>query len=160
MTAGDKRKLRLKELIERNKNNRNSEIDSMLRECINVLYPNVQLISETESEQLYSDLQKEFPFLWWGRIDWENFKDKLHVKNSEDIIYNLKMRFQTEDYTIYALWGYSSGNSPVIKTDLRNAIIHIGNINSVGGDQWLYCPSHKFVIEFYHEGDIIIGFQG
>ena len=160
MTDINKRKLRMKELIEKNKNNRKSEIDSMLRECIDVLYPNVELVSEAESEQLYCDLQKEFHFLWWGRIDWENFKNKMQVTNLEDIICNLKMRFQAEDYTIYALWGYSSGNSPVIKTDLRNAIRHIDDINAVGGDQWLYCPSYKFVIEFYHEGDIIIGFQG
>lgn len=72
---------------------------------------------------------------------------------------HLKARFQAEDYVIYVLWSCSSGNSPVIKTDLRDAIMHIDDINAICPDQWLYCSSYKFVIEFYHEGDILIGFQ-
>jgi|GEM_PF-421544 len=157
MSERDKRKLKMQELIQRGKDKTKFEIDPLLKECIEVLHPNVDILSQVDSKQLYVDLQERFPFVWWGRIDWDNLKDKKYVVNAADIIRHLFDRFQTEDYIIYALWGF--GNSPVIKTSLQNAVSHIDDVNSVGGDQWLYCPSHRFVIEFYHDGDIIIGFE-
>lgn len=157
MNDRDKRKLKMQELIQGGKEKRKLEIDPLFKECVEVLHPNVDVLSQVETKQLYDDLQKRFPFVWWGRIDWDNFKDKKQVVNAADIMLHLNNRFQTEDYIIYALWGL--GNSSVIKTNLQNAISHIHDVNSVGGDQWLYCPSHRFVIEFYHEGDIIIGFE-
>ncbi|WP_435868787.1 CDI toxin immunity protein [Bacillus mycoides] len=36
---------------------------------------------------------------------------------------------------------------------LRN----IDDVTAVGSDTYLFCPNN-FVIEFYHEGEIIIGF--
>jgi hypothetical protein len=104
-------------------------------------------------------LQSKYLFVRWGRVNWGNITDKIQVTSPEDILSNLKARFQTEDYVIYVLWSCSSENSPVIKTDLSNAIMHIDDINAVCPDQWLYCRSYKFAIEFYHEGDILIGFQ-
>lgn len=159
MDDRDKRKMRMQELIQKNKDSREPELDPVLKEIIEVLHPGVEALSVGESQQMYDDLQNKFPFVWWGRIDWDNFKDKIQIYRLEDIFYNLNKRYQVEDYTIFALWGYSSGDSPVIKLNLRNAINHIDDINAVGGDQWLYCPSHGFVIEFYHDGETVIGFE-
>lgn len=33
----------------------------------------------------------------------------------------------------------------------------IEDINAIGGDQWIYSPHNKYVIEFHHEGEILIG---
>lgn len=157
MNDRDKRKLKMQKLIQKGKDKINFEIDPLFEECIDVLQPNVDVLSQAETEQLYEDLQERFPFVWWGRIDWDKFIDKKKAVNIEEIMKHIYDRLQTEDYIIYILWGF--GNSPVIKTNLQNAVRHIAEVNSVGGDQWLYCPADGFVIEFYHEGDIIIGFD-
>lgn len=157
MNDRDNRKLRMQELLNKVKEKREQEVEPMFKECTDVLQPNVEILSQRETKQVYYELQERFPFVCWGRIDWENFKDKIQVVNLTDIIQKLNSRFQIEDYSIYILWGF--GKSPAIKTNLQNAIKHIDYVNAFGGDQWVYCPSHRFVIEFYHDGDIIIGFE-
>lgn len=157
MDDRDKRKLRMQELLKKVKDRQEQEVEPMFKECTDALQPNVEILSPMDTKQAYVELQERFPFVWWGRIDWDNFKDKIRVVNSADIIQKLNSRFQIEDYTIYILWGL--GKSPVIKTSLQNAIRHIDDVNAFGGDQWLYCPSHRFVIEFYHDGDITIGLE-
>lgn len=157
MDDRDKRKLRMQELLKKVKDRQEQEVEPMFKECTDALQPNVEILSPMDTKQAYVELQERFPFVWWGRIDWDNFKDKIRVVNSADIIQKLNSRFQIEDYTIYILWGL--GKSLVIKTSLQNAIRHIDDVNAFGGDQWLYCPSHRFVIEFYHDGDITIGLE-
>jgi hypothetical protein len=158
MNDRDKRKSRMQELLKNVKEKKVQEIDVNLMDCIDALQPNVEILSPADTKQAYDDLQITFPFVWWGRIDWDNVEDKIQVTKPEEIINYLNNRFKTDDYIVYALWGYSSGNSPVIKINLKNAISHIDDVNAVGGDQWLYCSSYRFAIEFYHDGDIIIGF--
>jgi hypothetical protein len=48
-------------------------------------------------------------------------------------------------------------NSPVIQTTLVKALSNIEEVMEVGSDQWIYALDRSFVIEFYHEGEIIIG---
>ena len=157
MEERNKRKERMQELLQKNKESRKVEIEPLLKECVEVLQSNVEILSQVESEEMYYTLQKVFPFTSWGRIDWDNFKNKIRIANSQDIINILRKKYKTIDYEIVALWGY--GNSPVIKTNLQNAIKHIEDINDIGSDQWLYCSSYKFVIEFYHNDSIVIGFD-
>ena len=55
----------LAELIQSGKDKTKFEIDPLLKECIEVLHPNVDILSQVDSEQLYVDLQERFPFVWW-----------------------------------------------------------------------------------------------
>nr|WP_227495998.1 hypothetical protein [Bacillus mycoides] len=57
---------------------------------------------------------------------------------------------------VYVLW--STGTVPVLYTNLNNALHNIDDVTAVGSDTYLFCPNN-FVIEFYHEGEIIIGLK-
>jgi hypothetical protein len=151
------RNKRMQELIQKSKDKVKQEERLRLKESIELEYPNAEVLFGVESEKIYNDLQDKFPFVWWGRIDWENFENKIEIINLADIMDSLIARCQSEDYKVFILYGYSTGEPYVIKTDLQNVLRHIEK-NSVGDDQWIYCPTKKFVIEFYHEGDIVIGF--
>lgn len=157
MSDRDKKNKRMQELIERNKSIRKPEVDPLFKECVEALHPNIKVLPEVESQKLYCDLQSKFPFACWGRIEWNSYKNKVDGINFKDVVNCLYDKYKIRDYTVFVLWGY--GNSPVIETNLQNIISHIDDINAVGGDQWLYCPSHKFVIELYHDSNVTIGFE-
>jgi hypothetical protein len=157
MEERNKRKKRMQELLQKNKESRKLEIEPLLKECVEVLQSNVEILSQVESEEMYYALQKAFPFTSSGRIEWDNFRNKIKVANLQDIIGILSEKYKARDYDIVTLWGY--GNSPVIRTNLQNAIKHIEAINAIGSDQWAYCHLYKFVIEFYHDDSIVIGFH-
>lgn len=61
------------------------------------------------------------------------------------------------DTLFYILW--SGGDSPCLIAKLDRIIHCIGDVTCVGGDQFIFCPEIGVVIEFYHEGEITIGFN-
>jgi hypothetical protein len=40
-----------------------------------------------------------------------------------------------------------------------NALKHYEELRDYGSDAWLYAPDGTFVVEFYHEGDIVVGMR-
>lgn len=85
MDNRDNSKLRLQELIKRNKVNKRVEIDPLLKECIDALYPHVEVLSSAESEQLYYELQSKYLFVSWGRVNWGTITDKIYVTLKSEI---------------------------------------------------------------------------
>jgi hypothetical protein len=59
---------------------------------------------------------------------------------------------------IYIIWG--DANLPSVKCILEDVLANIEMAVFLGGTSlWLYNPIQKWVVEFYHEGDITIGFE-
>ncbi|MCT4596522.1 MAG: hypothetical protein N4A50_01410 [Vallitalea sp.] len=150
------RKKRMEELILKNKMNRKKEYGELFDECIEALQKEVNILSDSESEEMYDNLQRDFPFIKWGRIDWEKVDKKFKVNDIEEINSYIQTNMKVIDDSVYVLWGYR--DSPVIRTKLISAMGAIDDINVIGGDQWIYSPHDKYVIEFYHEGEIMIGY--
>jgi hypothetical protein len=150
----EERKQRMQELIAKNKKRQKEEEDLNFHESLENLRSNSQILLSSESEQIYDRLQDDFPFTWWGRIDWDNVEKKISVKECE-IINNIQLNIEPKSNRVFILWGY--GPYPVISTDIESAINNIEEINAIGHDQWIYCPLNKYVIEFYHNGEITIG---
>ncbi|OYD06217.1 CDI toxin immunity protein [Paludifilum halophilum] len=61
------------------------------------------------------------------------------------------------DETLYLIW--SDGSYPVVQSKMKNVMEVIDDITAVSFDTWLFNPASSFVIEFYHEGEIIYGKQ-
>jgi 2-hydroxy-3-keto-5-methylthiopentenyl-1-phosphate phosphatase len=97
-------------------------------------------------------MEHMFPISNWGRIDWEKVNKKIDLDGSSNIIEYLNM-----DGFVYIIW--SEGTLPVIKANFRKVIEVIDEVTAVSFDTWLLNPNEKWVIEFYHEGDIIIGYS-
>lgn len=142
---------RMQELISKNKRKIEMEYSPNFISCIRALGTKVVVLTEDESEQIYSKMQQDFPFTRWGRIDWKNVKRKIIIRN----LYDIKIFKNIRNNLVYILWGY--GSDPVIRTDLQSAIDNIEYINDVGCDQWFYNLEDKYIIEFYHDDGITLG---
>ncbi|WP_010243289.1 CDI toxin immunity protein [Acetivibrio cellulolyticus] len=147
------RKDRIQQLIEINRLKKVKPYSLLFEECLEVLKQDVVILSDSESSEIYRRLQSDFPFESWGRIAWSKVKNKVQFNEISDILSFFKSKIGITDSKVYILWGY--GDDPVIQTNLKDAINSISHINAVGGDQWVYSPENKYVIEFYHEGEIV-----
>ncbi|MEF2245382.1 CDI toxin immunity protein [Paenibacillus sp. IITD108] len=120
---------------------------SLYEECIGKLGKEALILSEVETIQLFDSLQDCFPFTFYGRIDWSQVKAKqkfdLLVENAVDV-------------RAYILW--DNALFPAIESKLSNILENIDYIKRVSFDTWIYAPE-EFVIEFYHEGEIMIGYS-
>ena len=149
------RKKRLEELIKKNRGQRKVKYGVLFEECLEALGDHVSILSNEESEAMYQKMQSQFPFLYWGRIDWNKVSYKYKVEDTANIASMIKDAFKVHDDAVYILWGY--GEYPVIRTDLNAAMHAIESIRMVGADQWLYNPHDGVITEYYHEGDVMIG---
>ncbi|GAA0741806.1 hypothetical protein GCM10008906_23480 [Clostridium oceanicum] len=58
---------------------------------------------------------------------------------------------------IHIIW--DEANLPIIKSNLSNVIDVIDDTIAVSFDTWLFSSNGEFVIEFYHDGQTIIGLK-
>jgi hypothetical protein len=113
------------------------------------------ILSDEKAEEIYRDLVNDFPFVEWGRIDWSKVDEKLFINNLDEIYHSVSEFITIDNQEVFILWGY--GDSPVIQTTLVKDLSNIEEVMEVGSDQWIYALDRSFVIEFYHEGEIMIG---
>ena len=52
---------------------------------------------------------------------------------------------------------WDEATRPAVKSDLHHVLNHIEDVTIVSFDTWLFSPAEKYVIEFYHEGEVTIG---
>ncbi len=149
----NERKERIQQLIEINKLKQGKQYSLMFKECLEALNQDVVILSDSESNEIYKRLQLDFPFESWGRIAWDKIRNKVMFEDTADILPFFESKSKITNLKVYVLWGY--GDDPVIQTNLKDVINAISDINAVGRDQWLYSPENKYVIEFYHEGEIM-----
>lgn len=147
------RKDRIQQLIAINRFKKDKPYSLLFEECLEVLKQDVVILSDSESNEVYRCLQLDFPFESWGRIAWSKIKNKISFKETSDILPFFNSKIGIPNSKVYILWGY--GDDPVIRTNLEDSINSISHINAIGGDQWVYSPENKYVIEFYHEGEIV-----
>jgi hypothetical protein len=94
----------------------------------------------------------------WGRIDWNVINNKKIISDMQDIFCELKLNKKDTQEPIYIIWG--DANLPSVKCILADVLANIDMAVFLGGTAlWLYNPIQKWVVEFYHDGDITIGFE-
>ena len=126
---------------------------TLLEECTVALGNSAIVLSKEETNKIFDNMTNIFPISSWGRIDWANVKRVEKISSSHDI--SKYINNSMED--VYILW--SDANLPSIKTNLSNILNSIDDVTAVTFDTWLYNPNNKCVIEFYHEGEITIGWM-
>lgn len=124
---------------------------TLLEECIKHLDKFSQVYSKDVSSRLFDEFQNDFPFTSFGRIDWDKIKKKQTVSNLKSVF----NEFDTEDCFIF--WDEES--LPVIKSEVRQVIKFLDDVLAVSFDTWILSSSHTRVVEFYHEGQITIGYR-
>lgn len=81
----------------------------------------------------------------------ELIKVKLRLKRKFDLLVE-----NVVDIRAYILW--DNALFPAVESKLSIIIENIDDIKKMSFDTWIYAPE-EFVIEFYHEGEIIIGYS-
>ncbi|MEM4996360.1 hypothetical protein C1N83_20695 [Priestia aryabhattai] len=143
------RQKRLEFLLAKRKELEKRENKELLfSECVNALGKGVTIYSHEKSEERYCSFQKEVPFTFYGRIEWDKFNKYCAITYLEDV----KSLINDDDLEIY----WSTDNFPVLKTKLENVLSVYDDVIAVGSDTFLYVEN-KYVIEIYHDGEIRIG---
>ena len=133
----------------------------LLDECLTCLLRTeykCEIILSNEGKIIYNTFFNTYPFARWGQIDWEKVLHKELLTTLEDIPPCLAKNGKNFSQEVYIIWG--DINLPIVKCMLENVLQYIDEITPLGMySTWFYCPSEKWVIEFYHHGDITIGFE-
>lgn len=150
MMNKNNRSQRLLKLLEANRKKHKPIYGALYDECVYVLGAETKELSPERGSEIYKLLNDSYPFEWWGRINW----NKVSIKHAIDSMDQISHLIPLES-KVYILW--STGPIPVLYANLNDILRNIDDVTAVGSDTYLFCPNN-FVIEFYHEGEIMIGF--
>ena len=118
-----------------------------------------EILDSNKSNLIVEDFSGNFPIAFWNRIDWENGsvnRVEIHDQDIKSISSILISKGFDTSTSIYIFWG--SGSHPCVKTILTNELLsNIEEIVWLGTDLYIYCPTQKFVIEFFHDDTVNIG---
>jgi hypothetical protein len=130
----------------------------LVDDCMKALGKDAVILHKEETNEIFNKLTQRFAFTRWGRIDWSQVKHFTTVNSALDIISVLTDKGKRRDNAIFILW--DEAKLPAIKSNIQRVLSHIEEITIVSFDTWIFCPADNYVIEFYHEGNITIGFSG
>lgn len=131
---------------------------TLFEELIELLADEVVIESIQETDRLLHLLVETYPVTSWGRIDWEAISDKYIVISVQEAAGILESQLGvSNDLKVNVLWNYSA--APSIRVSLNEVVKYIDDVLAVGSDTWITCPDLSFVIEFFHEGEIVLGFR-
>lgn len=137
----EKNNAKVKELIWKN--------NILFTECIDMLH-GCNIISLEETENLFEQMQKNFPMTTYGCINWNGVKESLILNDISDI-----RNICDINDAYYILW--DQGGVPCVNCQLSIILENIDDVLAVSFDTWLLSKNTREVIEFYHEREITYG---
>lgn len=129
---------------------------TIYEECLVALGNNAKAMSRKETKDIFEEMIGIFPITSWGRVDLDKINRKIRVASIQDGINKIKEE-KLIDGDVYILWDEAS--LPAVKTKIESVVNAIYDITAVSFDTWIFCPSKKYLIEFYHEHEITLCFK-
>ncbi|AKA70178.1 hypothetical protein [Clostridium scatologenes] len=125
------------------------ESNTLLQECIE--NTGGKILDYDEGQKIVINIQEKFLFTVNGRMDWSNVNTKKSIKKLSDIndLVDTSVLF-------YVMW--DEEKLPCLECQLKDIITFIDDVTSVSFDTWLVSSDYNIIIEFYHEGEITVGF--
>lgn len=130
---------------------------TLLDECIEALGNSAEIVCDSDKKKILEYFKRSYPFTKWGRIDWESAPHRVSVTTLSDILSFLTKRGFDLSTPVYIIW--DEVTLPVVKSNLPSVIEVIDDVSAVSFDTWIYSDMFKYVVEFYHEGEITIGLR-
>jgi hypothetical protein len=131
---------------------------TLFDECIQSLGKETRILSSKQTEELFNQLVFCFPVTSWGRIDWSKIGDYHRITDVSEALIILNSHYGGEfSEEVFLLWNYT--DAPGVLTDLKKVLENIDDVTAVGSDTWVYCQYSGYVIEFFHEGEVVLGFK-
>lgn len=121
----------------------------LFAECIDALH-GCNIISLEETENLFNQMQKNFPITVYGCINWNSVNESLILNDISDICHVC----DTND-VYYILW--ERNGVPCVSCQLSTILENIDDVLAVSFDTWLLSKNTREIIEFYHEGRMTYG---
>lgn len=162
----EERQKRLNEIVEERKQKeiiqqaiqKENEVKILLQEVFGELEL-FEILDSNTTNSIVEDFSENFPIAFWNRIDWKNAivnRVELNDQGIKSIPSLLISKEFDTSIPIYIFWGYD--NHPCVKTKLTEELLsNIEDIVWLGNDLYLYCPTQKYVIEFFHDDTVNIG---
>ncbi|MGE8081975.1 hypothetical protein [Peribacillus loiseleuriae] len=162
----EERQKRLSELLNSRKQKeilqqrmqKEKEVKDLFEEVFDNLVE-IEILDTNKSDLIVENFSGTFPIAFWNRIDWEKGnvnKMELKIQDIEYISLILhSIGFDTST-PIYVFWGYD--DYPCVKTSLTTQMLSkIDDMVWLGTDLYIYCPTQRYVIEFFHDDSVNIG---
>ncbi len=130
---------------------------SLVDDCVKALGSEARIVPKEETSSLFHQFMQLFQFTSWGRIDWTQVEQKIVIDAASDVLPLFMERRKELHDAVFIVW--DEVTKPAVESKLINVITYIDAITIVSFDTWIFCPKEKYVIEFYHEGEITIGFK-
>lgn len=127
---------------------------TLFEECLQVLGNEVEVLSVEETNGNFKMLTDLFAMKPWGRVDWEKIKNKIDITEISSIEEHLN-NCNKLDRIVILLWDEAS--LPAVRTNLEAVLNNTDDVTAVGFNTWVFCPESKYLIEFYHESEVILG---
>jgi len=121
-------------------------------ECLDALNGNYELLPKKEDQQLSEIIEKLFPTMLMGNIDWEKVIHKKKIIKVQDMldVFN-------ESELVIIFW--DNGGDRALITTLKSFINALNEVTIVSFDTYVFFPQYKCLIEFYHDGTITMGYS-
>ncbi|MBP2658663.1 MAG: hypothetical protein H6Q69_1695 [Firmicutes bacterium] len=129
---------------------------TLSEECIIALRNDYKIYDEKETKEIFTSMLNQFPLTQWGRIDWDNTGIQFKKVGSKELS-KLLNSTKNLDMNMYILWDEVS--LPAVSTTLERFLNAIDDVTAVSFDTWIFCSESNYVIEFYHESEIRIGWK-
>ncbi|MFF2014909.1 hypothetical protein [Paenibacillus sp. NPDC058177] len=131
---------------------------TLFEECTLALGENIEILSIRETEDMFNKLVSFFPVTSWGRIDWGSVDNFMEISREQEILSKIENECGVHyNNTVFLLWNYT--DAPSVCADLNQVLSNIDNVTAVGSDTWIFCPESGYVIEYFHEGQVTVGFK-
>ena len=124
-------------------------------ECIQALGDNTEVLSIEKTNEIFKELTKLFPMTSWGRVNWEKVEKKMEIPQTDSITRYLKGNNESYDKTVILLW--DEATLPAVKTNLEKVIAVIDDVTAVSFNTWIFSPNSRYLVEYYHEKEVILG---
>jgi hypothetical protein len=120
---------------------------------------NIEVLLKEEWSIMEEELIRNFPITPWKRIDWDEMDKKIMLKSEDYREIEKLLRENNLFNTKPVYFFFSDGGTPWLKTNLLKIFENIEDISFYTGDRYVYCQSPKFIIEFFHDDIITIGWR-
>lgn len=158
----EERKNKLKSLLEKQKqkaieDDKKAEISLLMEPFSNK--SDLEVVDLEELLKVKEEFSQSFPVeCWASRIHWEKVDKKIELPvgdfNKIELI--LKDQGLLTDIPVYFFF---SDNSYWLRTDMKNILKNLEDIAWYRGDRYVFSSNPKFVVEFFHDDLITIGWH-
>ncbi|GCE05219.1 CDI toxin immunity protein [Dictyobacter aurantiacus] len=127
-----------------------------LEECLASLGDSANVLSMSEIRDMREKFWRSIPMTRRGRVDWTKIEKKIKISSIQGLSSISRNWIKDLDSPAFIMW--DEFTLPIVKcSSLRKIFEQIEDVLIVSFDIWVFSFEEKYVIEFYHEGDITIG---